>query len=62
MQTVMRQVSRWYDVDIVFKEKVNKHITGTLPKNAGIATLLKVMEESGGIHFTINGKKVSVSR
>lgn len=62
MQTVMRQVSRWYDVDIVFKEKVDKHITGTLPKNAGIATLLKVMEESGGIHFTIDGKKVSVSR
>lgn len=62
MQTVMRQVSRWYDVDIVFEEKVDKHITGTLPKNAGMATLLKVMEESGGIHFTINGKKVSVSR
>jgi ferric-dicitrate binding protein FerR (iron transport regulator) len=62
MQTVMRQVSRWYDVDIVFEDKIDKHITGTLPKNVPISTLLKVMEESGGIHFTINGKKVSVSK
>jgi hypothetical protein len=62
MQTVMRQVSRWYDVDIVFDDNIDKHITGTLPKNVPISTLLKVMEESGGIHFTINGKKVSVSR
>jgi transmembrane sensor len=62
MQTVMRQVSRWYDVDIEFEDKIDKHITGTLPKNVPISTLLKVMEESGGIHFTINGKKVSVSK
>ena len=62
MQTVMRQISRWYDVDFVFVDKVDKHITGTLPKNVGISTLLKVMEESGGIHFTINGKNISVSK
>jgi ferric-dicitrate binding protein FerR (iron transport regulator) len=62
MQTVMRQVSRWYDVDIEFEDKIDRHITGTLPKNVSISTLLKVMEESGGIHFTINGKKVRVSR
>jgi hypothetical protein len=60
IETVMRQVARWYDLDIVYHGNVSQKITGEIPRSASAVTLFKVLELAGGVHFTMNGKKVEV--
>lgn len=58
--TVMRQVGRWYDVDIQFeKGSPEGHITGEVPRNTMLSTALQVLRISG-VHFTTEGKTIHV--
>jgi ferric-dicitrate binding protein FerR (iron transport regulator) len=58
--TVMRQVGRWYDVDIQFDKGIpDGHITGEIPRNTMLSTALQVLRTSG-VHLTTEGKTVHV--
>ncbi|MEO6329251.1 MAG: FecR domain-containing protein [Ginsengibacter sp.] len=58
--SIMRQIARWYNVDIVYQGEVPPgRISGDIPRNMNLSKVLKVMELSG-VHFTIDGKKVMV--
>lgn len=58
--TVMRQVGRWYDVDISYEQGVPAgHITGEVPRNTMLSTTLQVLRTSG-VHFTVEGKTIHV--
>jgi len=56
VKTIMRQVSRWYDLDIVYESSVpDMMFSGKIERSlplSGISHLL----ESGQIHFRIEGK------
>jgi ferric-dicitrate binding protein FerR (iron transport regulator) len=55
---VMRQISRWYDIDVVFEKGVPAgHITGEVPRNTMLSTVLQVLQTSG-VHFTVEGRKI----
>lgn len=58
--SVLRQLSRWYDVDIVYKNGLPKgNINGDIPRNTSLSKVLKVLELSG-VTFKIEGKKIIV--
>lgn len=58
--TIMRQVARWYDVEIEYRGNVPKgRISGDIPRDMNLSKVLKVMELSG-VHFKIDNKKVIV--
>ena len=58
---VMRQIGRWYDVDVVFEGAVPAgHLTGRVPRNTNLAIVLEVLQKSG-IHFRLQGKTVIVT-
>lgn len=58
---VLRQLSRWYDVDIVYGNGIPEGlITGDIPKDMNLSEVLKVMELSG-VHFRIDNKKIIVN-
>jgi ferric-dicitrate binding protein FerR (iron transport regulator) len=58
--TVMRQVSRWYDVDVIFEKGVPAgHITGELPRSTMLSNILQVLQTSG-VHFRVEGKTIHV--
>ncbi len=60
IKTVMRQISRWYDVDVEFESKIpSDHFKGKLPRDAKISQVLKIIELSG-VNFKIEGKKIIV--
>jgi len=60
--TIMRQLARWYDVEIEFEGGVPAgHITGEVPRNTSLSKVLKVFETSG-VHFRIVGKKIVVKQ
>jgi len=53
--TVMRQISRWYDVDIAYEQSVpQKEFEGKIPMNAEIADLVKILE-TNDIHVKVDG-------
>jgi len=61
IEKVMRQVSRWYDVEIVYEGKIPAgHFSGSVSRENNISQVLKIME-AGGVHFKIEGRKVIVS-
>ncbi|MFT4093696.1 MAG: FecR domain-containing protein [Niabella sp.] len=59
---IMRQVERWYDVDVVYQTMVPANITfsGDLPRDVNLSALLKVFERPG-VHFVIDAAKRKVT-
>lgn len=58
---IMRQLSRWYDVDIYYSEPVTEqHYTGSIRREVNISQVLHMLELAGGVEFTITGKKIVV--
>jgi len=60
IEKVLRQVSRWYDVDIAYEGKIPAgHFTGSVSRENNISQVLKIME-AGGVRFKIEGRKIVV--
>jgi ferric-dicitrate binding protein FerR (iron transport regulator) len=60
IQTIMRQVSRWYDVDVVFNGNIsNRHFEGQVPRRSNLSDLLKALSFQD-INFTVEEKKIVV--
>jgi transmembrane sensor len=61
IQSIMRKVARWYDVDVEYQGDVsNKTFGGTVSRFADISDLLKTLELTGTIHFKVEGRRVIV--
>ena len=60
IKTVMRQIERWYDVDVIFAGNVTERFNGSIPMNMSAIKVFKVLEMTGGVHFKIDGKKITV--
>jgi hypothetical protein len=57
----MRQIARWYDVEISYEKNIpERQFGGKIDRNSNIAEVLKILEESK-VHFRIDGKKIIVS-
>jgi len=60
IEKVLRQVSRWYNVDIAYEGKIPAgHFTGSVSRENNISQVLKIME-AGGVRFKIEGRKIVV--
>ncbi|MGZ3751976.1 MAG: FecR family protein [Mucilaginibacter sp.] len=60
IQTIMRQVARWYDIDVEFKGPVpNYTYHGKISRNSNASQVLKILALSG-INFTIEGRTIIV--
>ncbi len=55
--TIMREVSRTYDVDIVYSEPINEKFFAEVPRNTNVSSLLKMLEITKAVKFKIEGKK-----
>lgn len=61
LPTILRQLSRWYDVDVSFSNTVpSDHFTGKVSRNASLSNVLKILELSD-VHFKIEGRKIVVT-
>lgn len=60
IQTIMRQVARWYDIDTEFKGQIpNYTYHGKISRNSNASQVLRILGLSG-INFTIEGRKIIV--
>lgn len=61
IQSVMRKIARWYDVDIEYRGDVSdKALWGTISRFENIQEVLDMLEMTGTTHFRMEGKKVIV--
>jgi ferric-dicitrate binding protein FerR (iron transport regulator) len=60
IQSIMRQISRWYDVEVVYAGELSKEtFSGVVSAKSNLSQVLKILEE-GGVAFKIEGRKIIV--
>jgi len=63
-RTAMREISRWYNVDIVYASDIPLDIQsgGYISRNRKLSQVLEMIQQSGQVKFKIEGRKIYVSR
>jgi len=58
--SVMRQICRWYDVDVEYSGVISKEtFTGIVNRNSEVSEVLSMIEDNG-VRFKIKGRKIIV--
>jgi ferric-dicitrate binding protein FerR (iron transport regulator) len=60
IETIMRQVGRWYDVDVRYEGDMRRHFSGEIPRSAGLGDVLHMLELAGPAKFNLEGRTVTV--
>lgn len=61
IEGIMRQVARWYDVDVQYQGALaNKDFNGKISRYKDAAAVLRVLELTGAVHFTTQGRRITV--
>lgn len=58
--TIMRQLSRWYDVEIEYRGEVKQYFWGSISRDVNVSEVLQMLQRTGGVKFKLEGKKVIV--
>ena len=62
ISSIMKQLARWYDIDISFEGKIPPtHFGGEVSRNSDLSQVLKILETSG-IHFKLEGRQLTVQQ
>jgi len=62
IETVMRQINRWYTVRITGEPVITARFNITAPRNQVLSKLLDQLEATGNVHFKVTGRHVYVLR
>ncbi|WP_336517683.1 FecR domain-containing protein [Pollutibacter soli] len=62
IETIMRQVSKWYDVEVVFESKPKEKLVADISRDVNVSELLEILEKTDLMHFEVTGKKILVKK
>jgi hypothetical protein len=57
---IMRQISRWYNVDVNFNDSLNVHLNGSIERKVNVSEVFKMIELTGEVQFNIEGRRITV--
>ena len=60
IHAVMRQLSRWYNIDINYSAEAKDRFYAKIPRDTRLSDVLQALTMTGKIHFEVDGKKVTV--
>jgi transmembrane sensor len=60
LKDIMRQLARWYDLEVIYTKDVKEKFYVEMASNTNLSNVIKILEETGGVHFKIDGKKIMV--
>lgn len=60
IETIMRQIERWYNVQVHYEGTVNTVFRVNVPRNVPVSQLLEMMEMTKDVKFKIDGKTITV--
>lgn len=60
LKTIMHQIARWYDVEVIYEGDIPVHTyTGMMSRKKNLSEVLKILEFNG-VHYKIEGKKLTI--
>lgn len=60
IQTIMRQIARWYDLSVVFQGAIPpRAFSGKITRSTNLSNVLKILEQSN-IHFEVENRTIVV--
>jgi transmembrane sensor len=60
LKSIMRQLTRWYDVDVVYEGKVpGIRVGGIIHNDVYLSTVMEFLGDNG-VHYKIEGKKITI--
>ncbi|SMD13486.1 FecR family protein [Pedobacter nyackensis] len=63
IESIMKEISRWYDVEIVYKADVSdKTVWGSVNRYSNVSKVLSILELTGEIHFKVEGRRIIVQK
>jgi transmembrane sensor len=62
IRTVMRQVQRWYNVDVRYQSEIPASFVAKISRDVKVSELLNILELTNLVHFKIEGNKITVMR
>lgn len=61
IKDIMREIERWYDVELIYDGKMpSDEFTGYISNDVKMSSVLKILEQSGGVKFTVKGKQLKI--
>ncbi len=60
IEDILRTLSRWYNIKIVYETRPDRQFTGNIPMKSDIQTALQMLELSGQVHLILSGRTVTV--
>lgn len=63
LESIMRKVSRWYDVEVVYEDITKEKVVlgGLISRSRSLSAVLRMMESTGKVHFEVKGRRVIVT-
>ncbi len=63
-RTIMRKIARWYDVEVIYQTNppADFELGGVVSRLKNVSVVLKRMEETAGVHFKIEGRRIYVTK
>lgn len=64
LSSIMRKLARWYNIEVVYEERVDKNrtFTGSVTRKKSISRVLEMMQTTGELKFKIEGRQVTVMK
>lgn len=62
LPALMKQVEKWYDVRVVYKDDVQADFMAKLPRNISLVELISLLELTKQVHFKLDKKTLTVMR
>lgn len=61
LHTALRQISRWYDLDIKYESQVNTELVGSAYQTTNLDDMLDIVSYAADVNLTLSGRTVTVS-
>lgn len=58
LEAVMKEVARWYNVEVTVDKIPQKHLYAVLPKSVNLSELLEMIALTSDVHFRIEGRRI----
>lgn len=62
LPAIMRQLGRWYNVEVQFKDSISEHFYGEITRDKNISNVLDMFSKTGSVHFTTKGNLIEVRK
>ncbi len=62
LEEVMRQITRWYDVKVIYTGNVQELFYGSIPMNLELYKVLQMLEKTKSVQFQIKNDRIIVSK